>query len=138
MEFLNNSFETGRVTHRTVQPEEIDELGHVNNAVYVAWIQEAATEHWYAVTKPDLQDKYIWICSRHEIDYKGELLEGEQVEIRTWLGEFKGARFDRFVEIRREGSDKPGVQAKTTWVLMDKHARRPLRIKDEVLAPLRA
>jgi len=132
MKMKNNSYLNGRITHRKVVKNDIDELGHVNNAQYVKWIQDAATEHWFAIASDDLTAKYVWFCSRHEIDYKGQLYNGDQLEIRTWLGQSKGARFDRFVDIRVEGGSKPAVLAKTTWVLIDKAKERPVRIDPEV------
>lgn len=133
MQMKNNCYLNGRITFRTVVKNEIDQLGHVNNAEYVKWIQDAATEHWFSVSSDDLKQKYVWFCSRHEIDYKKQLYENENIEIRTWLGEAQGARFDRFVDIRVAGSPKPAVLAKTTWVLMDKDRGRPIRIKSDIL-----
>ena len=134
MEFKNNSLDTARVTSRIVLAKDIDELGHVNNAVYVNWIQEASTEHWQAIAAQSIQDKYLWFCSRHEIDYKQQLYIEQDVEIRTWLGQAIGARFDRFVDIREKGSKSSSALAKTTWVLISKSSGRPIRIKPEILA----
>lgn len=133
MELKNNSLDTARVTSRRVLPKDIDELGHVNNAVYVNWIQEASTEHWLAVTDQSIRDKYLWFCSRHEIDYKKQLYINKDVEIRTWLGQMVGARFDRHVDIREKGAVIPSVLAKTTWVLISKITGRPIRIQPEIL-----
>ena len=55
----------------------------------------------------------------------------QNIEIRTWLGQALGARFDRFADIREKGSS---VLAKTTWVLISKSSGRPIRIKPEILA----
>jgi len=134
MTFINDSYENGRVSYRTVATHEIDELGHVNNAEYVKWIQDAATEHWFAIAQGGLSDTYMWFCSRHEIDYKGQLFEADEIEIRTWLGEPKGARFDRFVDIRKKDSKTPAVIAKTTWVLMSKDKGRPMRMQPDILS----
>ena len=134
MEFKNNSFETARITVRAVQPSDIDELGHVNNGVYVSWIQEAATEHWNGVADQSINEKYIWFCSRHEIDYKEQLYLKQDVDVRTWLGQPTGARFDRIVDIRAKGSSKTAVFAKTTWVLISKISGRPIRIQPEILS----
>jgi len=133
MNFRNNSFENARLTKRTVLDAEIDELGHVNNAIYVQWIQEAATEHWHSAASEEMQSAFIWFCSRHEIDYKQQLYAGNNVEIRTWLGVFKGARFDRHVDIRLAGSTMTAVYAVTTWVLISKDSHAPVRIKPEIL-----
>ena len=122
--------------HRiTARAEHIDELGHVNNAVWVQWIQEVALAHWYSVADPAHQDDYIWVVVRHEIDYLRAVVEGETVTGRTWVGEAaKGARFDREMEF--VGDDgKVRVRARTTWAIIDKKAGRPIRVPPEVMAP---
>ena len=119
----------------TATEQDIDELGHVNNAVWVRWIQDMATAHWYAVAPPEYVDRYIWVVTRHEIDYLRAVGPGETVTGRTWVGEApKGARFDRHVEFT--GADgKPRVRAKTTWAIVDRATGRPLRVPPEVAAP---
>src|SRR5205085_5809297 len=83
----------------TASGEHIDELGHVNNAVWVQWIQQVAVAHWVSVAEPVHKDAYYWVVVRHEIDYLRAAHEGDQVTARTWVGEAPhGARFDRFVE----------------------------------------
>jgi acyl-CoA thioester hydrolase len=119
----------------TARGEHIDELGHVNNAVWVQWIQEVALAHWYAVADAAHQDAYIWVVIRHEIDYLRAVSEGETVTGRTWVGAApRGARFDRHMEF--VGADgKPRVKALTTWAIIDKASGRPLRVPPEVVAP---
>ncbi|MEM9838050.1 MAG: thioesterase family protein [Pseudomonadota bacterium] len=114
-------------------PEDIDELNHVNNAVYVKWIQDAAVGHWTAASGIGVPEKVVWVCSRHEVDYKDQLREGDDVEIRTWLGLPKGIRFPRYTDIRRIGAGKPAVQAMTIWVVVDKATQKPRRIDSSVL-----
>src|SRR5690348_14275081 len=63
----------------TAEPEDIDVLGHVNNAVWVKWIQDIAVAHWNAVAPAEHRDVYIWVVTRHEIDYRGNVSEGETV-----------------------------------------------------------
>ena len=63
----------------TAAPGDIDELGHVNNAVWVRWIQDMATTHWRAVADPAHVDAYVWVVVRHEIDYLGNVTAGETV-----------------------------------------------------------
>ena len=86
MMFKNNSLDTARVTSRKVLSKDIDDLGHVNNAVYVNWIQDASTAHWLAITDKNIQANYLWFCSRHKIEYKKQLYLEQDVEIRTWYG----------------------------------------------------
>ena len=122
----------------TATPDDIDELGHVNNAVWVRWIQDMATAHWYAVAPAEYVDAYIWVVVRHEIDYLRAVLPGETVIGLTWVQEPpRGARFDRHMEF--SGADgKVRVKAKTTWAIIDKATGRPLRVPPEVAAPFLA
>ena len=114
---------------------EIDELGHVNNAAWVRWIQDVATAHWYATADPAYADAYVWVVVRHEIDYLRGLGPGGRVTARTWVGEApSGARFDRHVEFVGEGG-RVHVRARTTWAMLDRATGRPLRIPAEVVAP---
>jgi acyl-CoA thioester hydrolase len=119
----------------TATAEDIDELGHVNNAVWVRWIQDMATAHWRAVAPQAHVDAYVWVVVRHEIDYLRAVLPDEIVTGRTWVGEApKGARFDRHVEFVGEDG-KPRVRARTTWAILDKASGRPLRVPKEVAQP---
>ena len=125
--------------HRIVAPADaIDELGHVNNAVWVQWIQEVALAHWYSVAAPEHQDDYIWVVVRHEIDYFRAVLEGERITARTWAGEKpQGAKFDRHIEFTGEDG-KVRVRSRTDWAIIDKASGRPIRVPAEVVAPFRA
>ena len=119
----------------TAAPEDIDELGHVNNAVWVQWIQQVAVAHWEAVADPAHRDSYFWVVVRHEIDYLRPAHEGETIAARTWVGEApKGARFDRLMEFT--GPDaKVCVRSRTQWAIIDKALGRPIRVPPEVIAP---
>ena len=118
----------------TASPEDIDELGHVNNAVWVQWIQRIALAHWAAVASAEDQAAYFWVITRHEIDYRGNVRAGETVTGETWVpAPPKGARFDRHV--RFTGADgKVKVEAVTTWALIDKASGRLLRVRPEMAA----
>ena len=119
----------------TPTPADIDELGHVNNAVWVRWLQDVATAHWRATADPAHVDAYVWVVVRHEIDYLGNVGAGETVTARTWVAEPpRGARFDRYMEF--PGPDaKVKVRAKTTWAIVDRASGRILRVPAEVAAP---
>ena len=119
----------------TAAAEHIDELGHVNNAVWVQWIQQVAVAHWEAVAAEAHKDAYFWVVVRHEIDYLRAAHEGDHVTARTWVGDApRGARFDRFIEF--EGPDgKPCVRSRTDWAMIDKASGRPMRVPPEVIAP---
>ena len=119
----------------TAAPEHIDELGHVNNAVWVQWIQQVAVAHWEAVADAAHKAAFFWVVVRHEIDYLRPAHAGDQVIARTWVGDApQGARFDRYIEFA--GPDrKVCVRAKTSWAIIDKASGRPIRVPSEVIAP---
>nr|WP_240048900.1 acyl-CoA thioesterase [Parerythrobacter lutipelagi] len=121
----------------TASPEQIDEMGHVNNAVWVQWVQDMATAHWDAVARPEDARDYVWLVVRHEIDYRGNISEGESVTGETWIpGEPKGATSARRVDFRnREG--KVIVSALTTWAMLDRETQRLVRVRPAVIAPFR-
>ena len=122
--------------HRIIAPTDaIDELGHVNNAVWVQWIQTIAVAHWHSVCDPAHHDAHFWVVVRHEIDYLRAAYEGDRIIGRTWVGEApKGARFDRLVEF--VGPDgKTCVRARTSWAIIDRTSGRPIRVPPEVIAP---
>ena len=126
------------MTTITAAPGDIDELGHVNNAVWVKWIQDVATQHWYAISPPEHLDAYVWVVTRHEIDYRGNVSAGETVTARTWVADVpRGARFDRLMEFT--GADgKVKVAAKTTWAIVDRESGRIVRVPADVAAPFLA
>jgi len=118
----------------TAQPDDIDELGHVNNAVWVQWIQDMATSHWQAVAAPEHIAAYFWVVTRHEIDYRGNVGPGESVTANTWIeSEPKGAQFDRRVDFV-DAAGKVIVRANTTWAMIDKATGRLVRVRPEVSA----
>ncbi len=118
----------------TAQATDIDEMGHVNNAVWVRWIQDVAGAHWHAAADPAHVAAYLWVIVRHEIDYLRALREGESVTARTWVSEApRGAKFDRHVEF--VGSNgKVHVRAKTTWAMIDRATGKAMRVPAEVTA----
>lgn len=118
----------------TPAPSDIDENGHVNNVVYVRWIQEMATSHWRSLQPETELDRWAWIVLRHEIDYRRPLMPGETATARTWVAEApEGPRFDRFVRI--DGPDGAMcAQARTVWCLIDQETRRPRRVTPDIVA----
>ena len=111
---------------------DIDENGHVNNIVYVRWLQDVATAHWAAVAPADAQARYLWVISRQEIDYRAPSFDGEELTAETWGENPKGARFDRCTCIRGpDGSIR--LEARTTWVIVDRELQRPARLRPELV-----
>lgn len=122
----------------TAAYHHIDVMGHVNNAVWVQWVQDMATAHWEAVAAPDHARDFIWLVVRHEIDYRGNIAEGESVTGETWIpGDPKGATSARRVDFR-DAAGKVIVSALTTWAMLDRATQRLVRVRPEVIAPFRA
>ena len=114
-----------------IKATDIDDLGHVNNVVYIRWVQEVAAAHWEHSAPDALKLKYAWVVLRHEIDYKNAAFLNDEVTGQTWVGSHSGAKFDRFVKIL---SDKKVLaEAKTTWCLLDAKSFKPIRIPQEIL-----
>ena len=115
-----------------VLPGDIDEQNHVNNTVYLRWVQDVATAHWRAVAGPKAQEIIGWVVLRHEIDYKGPATLGDEVVLRTWVGKATRLTFERFTEIRRNRDGRLLSEARTLWCPIDAQSGRPIRVSAEV------
>ncbi|SDK17258.1 acyl-CoA thioester hydrolase [Catalinimonas alkaloidigena] len=125
-----------RYTHPIlVQPNDIDAMHHVNNVVYVRWVQETATAHWQAAAPAELQRTVAWVVLRHEIDYRRPAFLGEQLEARTWVGEATATTYERFVEIWRLADQTLLVQARSLWCPLHLKTGRPRRVDAALRAP---
>ena len=111
---------------------DIDEQNHVNNTVYLRWVQDVATAHWRAVASPKAQETIGWVVLRHEIDYKGPATLGDEMMLRTWVGKATRLTFERFTEIRRNRDGRLLSEARTLWCPIDAQAGRPIRVSAEV------
>ena len=140
----------------SVLPGDIDEQNHVNNTVYLRWIQDVATAHWKTLASAESQAAIGWIVLRHEIDYKMPASLGNEILLRTWVGKASRLKFERFTEIRRKSGrsnaepssgeiDPPQdgfavannqvlAQARTVWVPIDVRTGKPARVSADVRA----
>jgi len=118
-----------------VDAADIDELGHVNNIVYLRYAQDIATAHWRARASADMVAAYVWVVMRHEVDYRTALELGDEVEVRTWVdSEARGPFWARFVDIYKVGAEKPAAQIKSNWCLLDARTRRIKRVPQDIIA----
>jgi acyl-CoA thioester hydrolase len=113
--------------HFGVRSEDIDALGHVNNVVYVQWVQDVATAHWKAAARTDHLANVLWVLARHEIDYKVSAMPGDDIIARTWVGEPDGIRYPRHVELIRASDDKLLARSLTLWCPVDAKTLKLLR-----------
>jgi acyl-CoA thioester hydrolase len=118
----------------TVQPEDIDELGHVNNVTYLRWVQEIAVAHWRAAAPAADQAALAWVVVRHEIDYKRPAFLHDQILARTWVGTAARHRFERHTELLRATNRKILARARTIWCPIDRHTGKPTDVSAELRA----
>jgi acyl-CoA thioester hydrolase len=119
-----------------VAEADIDRQGHVNNVAFVRYVQEVATAHWRAVAPAEVQAALTWVVRRHEVEYLRPGLPGDELVLRTWVGEQpSGATWDRFTEITRAADGQVLVTARTVWVLLDAATGRPRRVEGRITGP---
>ena len=128
----------------SVLPGDIDEQNHVNNTVYLRWIQDVATAHWKTLASAESQAAIGWIVLRHEIDYKMPASLGDEILLRTWVGKASRLKFERFTEVRRKidppqdgfavANNQVLAQARTLWVPIDVRTGKPTRVSAELRA----
>ncbi len=117
-----------------VRPEDIDQLGHVNNVVYLRWVQDAAVAHWHSRATPAELAEVFWVVVRHEIDYKRAARLGDTVLARTWVGAAAERSFERHTEILRGEDRKLLARARTLWCPVDAGTLKPKPIDAGVRA----
>lgn len=117
-----------------VLPGDVDELGHVNNTVYLRWVQDVAAAHWQALASVESQAQVVWVVVRHEIDYKAPALPGDEVLLRTWVGEATRIRFERHTQIVHATRKQLLAQARTLWCPISTKTGKPHRVSDELRA----
>ncbi len=118
----------------SVLARDIDEQNHVNNTVYLRWVQEVATAHWRAIASGEAQENIGWVVLRHEIDYKTPATLADQIVLRTWVGKATRLTFERFTEIRRSSDGQLLSKARTLWCPINAQTSRPARVSAEVRA----
>lgn len=112
---------------------DIDTLQHVNNVVYLGYVQEVAQAHWDTIASDEMKKKYSWVVLRHEIDYKNPAFLGDELVARTWVSSCEGVRSTRNVKLYQSVSGKLVVETKTIWCLLDAQTMRPKRIEQDII-----
>lgn len=117
-----------------VEAADIDRQGHVNNLVYLRWVQDVATAHWQVLATEEDQATLIWVVLRHEIDYMVAALSGDELRIRTRLGKANGLTFERHTEIVRAADEQLLARARTLWCPLSTRTGRPQRLSPRLRA----
>jgi acyl-CoA thioester hydrolase len=115
-----------------VNPSDIDQLHHVNNVVYLRWVQDIAVEHWLRSATKEQKKNLLWVVAKHEIEYKRPAMESDELLIRTWVGKARGRQFERYTEIVRKSDGKQIAKVLSLWAPVDIHNKRPIRAGQDV------
>ena len=113
-----------------VAAEDIDELNHVNNIIYLRYVQDAAIGHWKTVPQ-EIASQIIWVARRHEIDYLKPAFLGDDLVVKTWVDSFVGVKSERHCEIMR--GNEILARSVTHWIALDAQTFRPKRITEEIV-----
>ena len=101
---------------------DIDRMGHVNNSVYLRWIEQAVHDDWEGLAMPSEFASLLWVAVRHEVDYRRPAFLGDVLEISVRLDEVRRARAWYDAVIHREGEIL--VQARSCWCCIEAESRR--------------
>jgi len=121
-------------SHRVV-PEEIDELGHVNNLHYLKWMQTAAVAHSAAQGWPTQRYRDLgtaWVVRSHQIEYRQPAFVGDELEIRTWVSDFRKVTSLRKYQVYRPKDATVLAIGETQWAFLGLSPYAPRRIPPEL------
>lgn len=131
---MNNTYQHSIL----VKFSDLDAMNHVNNVVYVQWVQDAATAHWISGASEAIKDKFNWVVIRHEVDYRSPAVLNDELIAKTWVEDYDGAKSNRRVQIIRKKDNRVLAEAKTTWCLLAAANNRPVRVGQEIKEVFRA
>jgi acyl-CoA thioester hydrolase len=114
-----------------IDPADIDFMGHVNNASYLKWVQDAVISHWRKIAPADAVTAHLWVALKHEITYRKPAFLGDNVIATVLLKKVQGARAFYETVIRR-GEDVV-AEVRSSWCCVDAKTRRPARIAREIV-----
>ncbi|WP_298089226.1 thioesterase family protein [uncultured Sphingomonas sp.] len=114
-----------------VQASDIDFMGHVNNASYLNWVQNAVIDHWRSLAPADAVARHLWVALKHEITYRRPTYLGDDVIATVLLEKVEGARAFYNTIIRR-GEDVL-AEVRSSWCCIDAKTFRPARLARDVV-----
>jgi acyl-CoA thioester hydrolase len=115
-----------------IDPVDIDFMGHVNNASYLKWVQDAVIDHWRSLAPPEAIAAHLWVALKHEITYRRPTFLGDEVIATVLLERFQGARATYETVIRR--GEEVLAEIKSSWCCIDAETLRPARLARDVIA----
>nr|WP_294504515.1 thioesterase family protein [uncultured Rhodopila sp.] len=115
-----------------VAPNEIDEMGHVNNAVYLNWVQAAVLKHWRRLAPKEVAAAHLWVALKHEISYLRPAFPGDHIVVKVVLQKLQGAR--AFYKTIINHGDDVLVEVESCWCCLDSATRKPVRLARDIVA----
>ena len=115
-----------------VSKNDLDDLNHVNNVVYIHWVQEIAKNHWKSLVSNEIIKNYFWVLLEHEIKYLNPAFLNDKIRLKTYIEKTDGVKSSRIVEIYNKDTNKLLVTSKTIWCLINAKTNKPNRITDEI------
>ena len=115
-----------------VSKNDLDDLNHVNNVVYIQWIQGIAKEHWEKLASNEILDNYYWVLLEHQIKYLYPALLDDKIRIKTYIDSTEEIKSSRIVEIYNNDTNRLLVNSRTIWCLINSKTNKPTRIPDEI------
>lgn len=115
-----------------VAPGDIDFMGHVNNANYLNWVQDAVVAHWRSLAPAEAVAQHLWVALKHEITYRRPTFLGDEVIATVLLEKVHGARATFDTVIRR--GEEVLAEVKSSWCCLDITTMRPARIAKDIVA----
>jgi acyl-CoA thioester hydrolase len=115
----------------TIEPADIDHMGHVNNTVYLRWVQDAVVHYWQAVAPAEAVASHLWVALKHEISYLRPAFLDDVVIAEVIADKAHGAR-SFFTTVIRRGEDVL-AEVKSTWCCIDAASKRPVRLAREIV-----
>ena len=114
-----------------IDPADIDFMGHVNNASYLKWVQEAVLSHWQRIAPAEAVAGHLWVALRHEITYRKPTFRDDEVIATVLLEKVQGARAFYATVIRR--GEEVLAEVKSSWCCLDAKTLRPARLARDVV-----
>ncbi len=115
-----------------ILPADIDFMGHVNNARYLNWVQDAVLDHWRNLAPPEAVARHLWVALKHEITYRKPAFLDDEVIATVVLEKIHGARAFYDTIIKR--GEEVLAEVKSSWCCVDADTLRPARIASEIAA----
>jgi acyl-CoA thioester hydrolase len=115
-----------------IRPDDIDHMGHVNNAVYLKWVQAAVVHYWERVAPPEAVAQHLWVALKHEITYRRPAFLDDSVVAAVVAESAQGARAF-FSTLIKRGEDVL-AEVKSSWCCLDAATKRPARLAKDVIA----